>query len=155
MIHELKQLAGEMKALCDAADTAAGRIRTTYGLLRLDLCLFLAHLSKSDFELSEEETQFIADHLEVPLTTAELNALISRNRTDSPNFAKAIPTSYKRLAQYDTAAHPTPTACSRYISFFRQFGTALISVDGHLLPDEQESITAYLSALETYASPTA
>lgn len=153
MIHELKQLADEMKTLCDAVDTAAGRARTTYGLLRVDLCLFLAHLTKSDFELSEVETQFIADHLEVPFTTEELNAFITRNRTENPDFAKSIPTSFKRLVQYDRTANPTPTARSRYIAFFRQFGTALIAVDGHIHPYEKESVTAYLAALETYELP--
>lgn len=57
-IPELQELLENAERMCDAVDDMAGRRHTTAGLLRVDLCLFLAHLCKADFLLADEEAVF-------------------------------------------------------------------------------------------------
>lgn len=162
MIPELQELAERAERMCDAADEAAGRRHTTFGLLRVELCLFLAHLCKADFHLADEEVAFIADNLDIPFTTEEMNAFICTHNTENPDFANTIPTSFSRLVDYDRAqaAESSPlsprsfgevgSAAALYIELFKAFGEALISVDSVRTPYELSALADYLAALAAY-----
>lgn len=158
MVPELNDLLVQMEGVCHAADDAAGRRHTTFGLLRVELCLFLAHLCKADFHLADEEAAFIADNLDIPFTTEEMNTYIRTHRTENPDFAKTIPTSFVRLVAYDRAQAANPSPLSRrslgeggasayYIEFFKSFGEALISADSVRTPYEIAAIEACLTVL--------
>lgn len=96
-IPELQEPLENAERMCDAVDDIAGRRHTTFGLLRVELCLFLTHLCKADFHLADEEAAFIADNLDIPFTTDEMNHYIRTHRTENPDFAKKIPPSFARL----------------------------------------------------------
>lgn len=158
-IPELQELLENAERMCDAVDDAAGRRHTTAGLMRVELCLFLAHLCKADFHLADEEAAFIADNLDIPFTTEEMNRYIRTHHTENPDFAKKIPTSFMRLVAYDRAqaANPSPlsrrslgegeSAAALSIELFKTFGEALISADGARTPYELSAVAAYLAAL--------
>lgn len=113
MVPELNDLLVQMEGVCHAADDAAGRRHTTFGLLRVELCLFLAHLCKADFHLADEEAAFIADNLDIPFTTEAMNRYIRTHHTERHNFAKTIPTSFARLVAYGRAQAAEPSPLSR------------------------------------------
>lgn len=57
---------------------------------------------------------FIADNLDIPFTTEEMNRYIRAHHTEHPDFAKKIPSSFKRLVDYDrTQAAVVPSSLSR------------------------------------------
>lgn len=161
-IPELKELLESAERVCEAADDAAGRRHTTAGLLRVELCLFLAHLCKADFHLADEEAAFIADNLDIPFTTEEMNSYIRTHHTENPDFAQKIPTSFMRLVAYDRAQAAELSSLSRrslgegesaaalYTELFKTFGEALISADGARTPYELASLSGYLNALSAY-----
>lgn len=155
-IPELQEMLENAEQMCNAVDDASGRRHTTFGLLRVELCLFLAHLCKADFHLADEEAAFIADNLDIPFTTDEMNRYIRTHRTENPDFAKNIPTSFARLVAYDRAQAaafpdtPTNSAAAYYIAVFQHFGDALISADGTRALSEIASFYDYLNALRTY-----
>lgn len=147
--------------MCDAVDDIAGRRQTTFGLLRVELCLFLAHLCKADFHLADEEAAFIADNLDIPFTTEEMNRSIRTHHTEHPDFAKKIPSSFKRLVDYDRtqAAESSPLsrrsfgeagAAAYYIALFQHFGYALISADGTRPLSEIAAYSDNINALSAY-----
>lgn len=147
--------------MCNAVDDAAGRRHTTFGLLRVELCLFLAHLCKADFHLADEEDAFIAENLDIPFTTDEMNHYIRSHRTERHDFAKTIPTSFVRLVAYDRAQAAEPSHLSRrslgeggaaayYIALFQHFGYALISADGTRALSEIAAYYDYINALSNY-----
>lgn len=130
--------------------------RTGEGLKHL-----LAHLCKADFHLAEEEAAFIADNLDIPFTTEEMNRYIRTHHTENPDFAKKIPSSFKRLVDYDRAQAVEPSPLSRrslseggaaayYIALFQHFGYALISADGSRSLSEIAAYIDYISALSAY-----
>ena len=143
--------------MCDAVDDAAGRRHTTAGLMRVELCLFLAHLCKADFHLADEEAAFIADNLDIPFTTEEMNSYIRTHHTENPDFAKKIPSSFMRLVAYDRAQAAAfldtsvNSAATYYIAVFQHFGDALISADSVLTSYEVEAVADYLNALRKYS----
>lgn len=129
-IPELQEMLENAEQMCDAVDGAAGRRHTTFGLLRVELCLFLAHLCKADFHLVDEEAACVAEALDIPFTTNELNTYIRTHHTESPDFAKNNPTSFARLVAYAAACIPEQgNAGALYIELFKAFGEALISAD--------------------------
>lgn len=161
-IPELQELLENAERMCNAVDDAARRRHTTFGLLRVGLCLFLAHLCKADFHLADEEAAFIADNLDISFTTEEMNRYIRTHHTEHPDFAKKIPTSFSRLVAYDrTQAAAEPSHLSRrslgeggaaayYIAVFQHFGDALISADGSRSLSEIAAYSDYFNALRTY-----
>lgn len=151
MISEFHELLESAELVCDAADDAAGRRHTTAGLLRVDLCLFLAHLCKADFHLADEEALFIAENLDIPFTTDEMNAYIRTHHTENPDFANTIPTSFTRLLAYDAARiSEQENAAALYIELFKAFGEALISADSVRTPYELSALADYLATLAAY-----
>lgn len=47
-----------------------------------------------DFYLADEGATFIADNLDIPFTTEEMNRSIRTHHTEHPDFAKNIPSSF-------------------------------------------------------------
>lgn len=114
-----------------------------------------------DFLLADEEAVFIADNLDIPFTTDEMNRYIRTHHTEHPDFAKKIPSSFKRLVDYDRtqAAESSPLsrrsfgeggAAAYYIALFQHFGYALISADHIRALSEIAAYSDYLNALRTY-----
>ncbi|MCQ2363943.1 MAG: Spi family protease inhibitor [Akkermansia sp.] len=114
-----------------------------------------------DFHLAEEAAAFIADNLDIPFTTDEMNRYIRTHHTEHPDFAQTIPSSFARLVAYDRAQAAESSPLSRrslgeggaaayYIAVFQHFGYALISADGTRSLSEIAAYSDYINALRSY-----
>lgn len=109
-----------------------------------------------DFLLADEEAVFIADNLDIPFTTDEMNRYIRTHHTENPDFAKTIPTSFSRLVAYDRTQaaafpdSPVNSAAAYYIAVFQHFGDALISADHIRTLSEIAAYSDYINALSIY-----
>lgn len=116
---------------------------------------------RPDFHLVDAETAIIAEKLDILFTTEEMNRYIRTHRTEHPDFAQTIPTSFARLVAYDRAQAAESSPLSRrslgeggaaayYIAVFQHFGYALISADGTRALSEIAAYSDYINALRSY-----
>lgn len=128
---------------------AVEHLTQTYGALtppvsRKDLFLeiekYLSYLSASNGTLSESETQFINEYLDMGLRTRDLGNFITSYDTFSKHFANTLPTVFEaHLDQVD--------ASSEYLTVMEALGKECIISDERADEEEIESLNGYMHML--------
>lgn len=106
----------------------------------LELQKYLAYIIAADGTISDGETKFINDYLDLALKTRDLANFITAYDLLNQNFTSTLPSAFKAILENAEVASP-------YIDLMEALGKECIVADDKALPDEVSRFGAYMQML--------